>query len=110
MPIELADIGTCLVGFLFPYGGFLTFRPPFNLRLDTSNAGRFEKLSYRWLKPVLGISGVFAAAAAYTDRHSDNAFIFGFLLAASFATWLFTVPAGSLAFRQNYGWYQKRRR
>jgi hypothetical protein len=104
MSFSIGDIAACSVGFLLRYAFFLIFRPPFSLRLDTSTAGKFEKLSYRWLKPLLGVSGIFTAAAAYVDRHGDNGFLLGVLLAAFFAIWLFTVPAGSLAFRQNYGW------
>ena len=110
MSFSVGDVAACMVGFFFPYCLFLTFRPPFNLRLDTSGAGRFEKLSYFWLKPLLMLSGTFTAGAAHADRHSDNGFIFGLLLAAAFAVWLFTVPAGSLAFRQNHGWDKRQLR
>jgi hypothetical protein len=53
------------------------------------------------------MSGTLTAGAAYADRHSDNDFIFALLLATAFAVWLFTVPAGSLAFRENHGWNKR---
>jgi hypothetical protein len=107
MSSTLRDILACLVGLLFPYCLFLGFRPPFNLRLNASTASRIEKLSYHSLRPVLLASGMFTAAAAYADRHSESPLIFGLLLAMSFAIWLLSVPAGSLAFRQRYGWHTK---
>ena len=108
--ISLGDIAACLLGFVFPYFLFLTYRPPFNLRLDASKAGKLEKLSYSWLKPLLALSGIFIAGAAYADRHSNDGFTFGLLLGAGFAVWLLTAPAGSIAFRQAYGWDRRRQR
>jgi hypothetical protein len=108
MPGVAGDIVACSLGLVFPYALFIGFGAPFNLWLDTSRAGRFEKLAYRRLKPALALSGLFAAGACYADRHSDNGLIFGLLLAATFAVWTLTVPAGALAFRQNHGWDKKR--
>jgi hypothetical protein len=101
--LSTGDVVACLVGFLFPYGLFLTWRPPFSLRLDTTNAAPLEKLSCKWLKPILALSGTFSAGAAYTDRHSDSGTLFGLLLTTSFVIWLLTAPAGVHAFRANYG-------
>ena len=107
---SVGDIGACLLGFIFPYAMFVGWRAPFNLRLDISTADRIEKLSYAWLRPLLILSGAFCAGAAYTDRHSDDGLIFGLLLVAMIGVWLLTVPAGLLAFKQNYGWDKPRRR
>ena len=104
MSVSVGDVWACLIGLLFPYSMFLGFRPPIGLRLDTSTAGRLEKLSYRWLKPLLVLAGTFSAGAAYADRHSDNDLTFWLPLAASLVIWLLTVPAGLHAFRVNYGW------
>ena len=104
MHLNVGDVGACLLGLVFPYCLFLNFRPPFDLRLDTSTAGRIEKLSYSCLRPLLMLSGTFCAGAVYADRHSDDGFVFGLLLGATFSVWLLTAPAGSLAFRQAYGW------
>ena len=103
----LGDIVAGAIGMAFPYALFIGFRSPLNLRLDTSDAGSFEKLSYRWLKRVLFLSGAVGAGATYADRHSDDGLVFGLLLAATFAIWMLTVPAGALAFRRNYGWVTK---
>lgn len=104
MSVSVSDVGACLIGFIFPYGMFIGFQAPFNLKLDVSQAGRLEKLSYQWLKPLLILSGTFGASASFADRHSDNALVFGILLTAMFVVSLFTYPAGMVAFRQFYGW------
>ena len=109
MSVGLADIIPCLVGFVFPYAMFLRFYPPYNLRFETTHAGKIEKLSYRWLKPTLIVAGIFGASAAYSDRHSNDAFVFGALLTAMFAVSVLAFPAGMIAFRHSYGWDKNRK-
>lgn len=108
MPFSMGDIGACLFGFVLPYCLFLVWRPPFNLRLDSSTAGAVEKLSYAWLRPLLILSGMLCAGVAYANRHSDDGRIIDLLLAAVIGVMLLTVPAGCLAFKQAYGWDRRR--
>jgi hypothetical protein len=110
MGITFGDIAEPLTGFVFPYAMFLTFRPPFNLKIEAEGASGLEQWSLRWLKPILAAAGIVMAVAFYLDRHSDDAFTFGLALGGSFAIWLLSVPAGKLALCQAYGWNNKMRK
>ena len=108
--ITFGEIAEPLTGLFFPYALFLTFRPPFSLKIDAADVSGLEEWSLRWLKPILAASGIIMAGACYLDRHSNDGFTFGLALSGSFAIWLLSVPAGKVALYQAYGWDKKMRK
>ncbi|HEU5066685.1 MAG TPA: hypothetical protein VFT61_00660 [Sphingomicrobium sp.] len=110
MSIEFGEIAEPLTGFFLPYAIFLTFRPPFNLKIDATGTNRLEQWSLRWLKRILAASGAVMAGASYLDRHANDGFTFGLALSGSFALWLLAVPAGKVALYRAYGWDKKIRK
>ena len=109
MAIRFGDLFAYAVGLVFPYAFFLSFRPPWNLRIEMSGASKAERWSVRWLKPTLLVSGLIMVGAVHVDRRDGPPWLFFTLLAAGFLAMAPTIPAGHLAFRTFYGWKKPRR-
>lgn len=101
------DVLLYVAAFVFPYGFFLSFRPPFNLKIRTDELHGWTATLCRWIWPIVLGSGALLATAAFAFKHGQLSVAVGLAFCAAGLFALMIVP-GAVAFRQNYGWDRKK--